>query len=722
MAGAYGIGDVSIFDGAGLASSSATIRVGVTNNTYKLGGTNYLAYVELPNVLLTNNTIINNGTNVYTSGGINYTASTANFNTVLGSTNGVGETGGSYSLTKMGGGALTLNGANTYSGGTIMNGGFLYVTNSGTMGSAGSAVAVNGGTLDLGNATRTNGAVTVGGGLVTNGTLSASSYALTNAGTISAALTGSGALTKTGSGTSVLSGANDYSGGTTVSAGTLQGDTTSLQGNISNNATVSFNQVGDGTYSGNMSGAGAVNVDAGGVVTFSGNNTYTGVTAITSATLKLGSANALGAGGSDWTTTGTKLGINAILDLNGKNIANEALGMNASTAYVTNSSTTTAIWGGAISLTNGTNQFNVASGKDITLNGSIVYGSSSRQLMKNGDGVLTVAGSANTNQGIINVNAGTFRMGNATALGANTNNDVNVASGATLDVNGYTATASSRTIKLGGAGVSGAGALQNSRASTSATVNNTVVLNADASVGGAGDMTLAGGISGSAGLTKVGAGTTTLTGAGSYTGITTVSQGTLKLNRVNGGAVSAQTIAINGGTLLLGQANQISESSAVTLGGGTLSTGGFADRVGQLTVSANSAISGLVVASGKGVASSSSDFLFSSVDLTSYATSSGSNLNLGSSYTYGQSINIASSNYTGWTGYSTTSLNNFATKIQFGNTGMKAQINFNGGTGAAALTYVTAIPEPKVYVAMAMLVALVGVAEYKRRKRVVRAG
>jgi hypothetical protein len=173
--------------------------------------------------------------------------------------------------------------------------------------------------------------------------------------------------------------------------------------------------------------------------------------------------------------------------------------------------------------------------------------------------------------------------------------------------------------------------------------------------------------------------------------------------------------------LLLGQANQISESSAVTLGGGTLSTGGFGDRVGQLSVSANSSISGLVASSGAGVASTS-DFLFSSVDLTSYATSSGSSLNLGSSYTHGQSINIASSNYTGWTGYSTTSLNNFATKIQFGNTGMKAQINFNGGTGAAALTYVTAIPEPKVYVAMAMLVALVGVAEYKRRKRVVRAG
>lgn len=45
---------------------------------------------------------------------------------------------------------------------------------------------------------------------------------------------------------------------------------------------------------------------------------------------------------------------------------------------------------------------------------------------------------------------------------------------------------------------------------------------------------------------------------------------------------------------------------------------------------------------------------------------------------------------------------------------MKAQISFNGTTG---LTYVTAIPEPKVYVAMSMLVVLVGVAEYKRRRQ-----
>ena len=225
-------------------------------------------------------------------------------------------------------------------------------------------------------------------------------------------------------------------------------------------------------------------------------------------------------------------------------------------------------------------------------------------------------------------------------------------------------------------------------------------------------------ISGSGAFRKSGAGELTLNQANTFSGGATITEGTLKLNRAgNGtGGTIVGTIAVNGGTLLLGQANQISDSSAVTLGGGTINTGGFADQAGVLTVNANSTISGLVATTG-GAAATATDFLFSSVSLTNYATSSGATLDLGSGYTGGATINFANSNYTGWTGYSTTSINNFADKIQFGNTGLKAQINFNGTTG---LTYITAIPEPKVYVAMAMLVALVGVTEYKRRKRAVK--
>ena len=63
-------------------------------------------------------------------------------------------------------------------------------------------------------------------------------------------MSGTGNLTKSGTGTVTLSGANTYSGGTTVSAGSLTGTTDSLQGNIVDNANVTFNQSTSGTYTG----------------------------------------------------------------------------------------------------------------------------------------------------------------------------------------------------------------------------------------------------------------------------------------------------------------------------------------------------------------------------------------------------------------------------------------------------------------------------------------
>ena len=55
-------------------------------------------------------------------------------------------------------------------------------------------------------------------------------------------MSGTGLLTKSSTGNVTLSGTNTYSGGTTVSAGTLTGTTTSLQGDIIDNAAVVFDQ------------------------------------------------------------------------------------------------------------------------------------------------------------------------------------------------------------------------------------------------------------------------------------------------------------------------------------------------------------------------------------------------------------------------------------------------------------------------------------------------
>ncbi|WP_252407983.1 autotransporter-associated beta strand repeat-containing protein, partial [Escherichia coli] len=59
-----------------------------------------------------------------------------------------------------------------------------------------------------------------------------------------------------------------------VSGGTLTGNTTSLQGNIENNASVVFNQGTDGTYAGIMSGTGGLTKSGAGNLTLSGANSY----------------------------------------------------------------------------------------------------------------------------------------------------------------------------------------------------------------------------------------------------------------------------------------------------------------------------------------------------------------------------------------------------------------------------------------------------------------
>ena len=138
-----------------------------------------------------------------------------------------GTIGGSGSLTKSGGGVLTLSptGANSFSGGVNLNGGTLAVSTDGALGASAGAVAINGGTLRTDAGITTSRPISTGssGGTIdTNGinsTLSPSA----------AIAVGTGGFTKTGAGTLAVT-ANGFSGSGTVSVtgGSLTlGDTTS---------------------------------------------------------------------------------------------------------------------------------------------------------------------------------------------------------------------------------------------------------------------------------------------------------------------------------------------------------------------------------------------------------------------------------------------------------------------------------------------------------------
>ena len=159
----------------------------------------------------------------------------------------IDETGGSRSLTFAGSGlTLTLNGANTFSGGlTYSTGGTLSINNGGSGGTdsaigtgtftitAGTIDNTSGGpiTLSTNNTQAWNANITftgsndlnMGTGAVTinaNRTVTITAGTLTVGGDIGQS-GGTRTLTKNGDGTLVLTGANTYAGTTTVSAGTL---------------------------------------------------------------------------------------------------------------------------------------------------------------------------------------------------------------------------------------------------------------------------------------------------------------------------------------------------------------------------------------------------------------------------------------------------------------------------------------------------------------------
>jgi autotransporter-associated beta strand protein len=224
---------------------------------------------------------------------------------------------GAGGLIKTGSGTQMLTGANTYGGGTTVNGGILagnavslqgdIVNNAqvwfsqtgngayaGAMSGTGSLVKDGAGTLTLAGANTYSGGTFVSAGTLAGDTASLQGDIVNNAqvrfnqssdGAYAGAMSGTGSLIKDGAGALALTGANTYSGGTFVNAGTLAGDTASLQGDIVNNARVLFSQTTDGTYAGRMAGTGSLVKDGAGILALIGANTYSGGTFVSAGTL-----------------------------------------------------------------------------------------------------------------------------------------------------------------------------------------------------------------------------------------------------------------------------------------------------------------------------------------------------------------------------------------------------------------------------------------------------
>ena len=194
-----------------------------------------------------------------------------------------------------------LNGANTYSGGTSIEGGTLALAGNGSIGS-GTVSVDNGGILDI---SAKNTGMTING-LFGNGAVVLGRNSLTvneanNLPEFAGVISGTGGLVLSG-GTLTLTGANTYSGGTTVDAGaTLQlgnsGPGGSVVGDIVDNGSVMFEQGANVTYGGAISGTGSLMQDGtspADTLILTGANTYSGVTEILGGRLQIGDGGTSG--------------------------------------------------------------------------------------------------------------------------------------------------------------------------------------------------------------------------------------------------------------------------------------------------------------------------------------------------------------------------------------------------------------------------------------------
>jgi autotransporter-associated beta strand protein len=209
-----------------------------------------------------------------------------------------------------------------------------------------------------------------------------------------------------------------------------------------------------------------------------------------------------------------------------------------------------------------------ATGTTFTMSGVL---SGAGGITQNSAGTTLLSGNS-THTGTTTVTSGTIRLG-ATGTSPNsplgtTTAGTTVSSGGVLDLNGFTL-ATAEPLTINGTGISNGGALINSGAAAS--YSGAVTLGSNSHIGTTGNITLSGVVSGGFSLTKVGSGVLIFTGVNTYSGTTTISNG----------------------TLALGAANRISNSSNIILSGGTFSTGtstGYAETVGTLSLQSNSTI------------------------------------------------------------------------------------------------------------------------------------
>jgi autotransporter-associated beta strand protein len=510
--------------------------------------------------------------------------------------------GGSHAgIVKIGSGVLRLTQANTFESSVTISGGAIAIGNNGALGAA--DVILSGGSLQADGAARTlanNLLVTATSGLGGSQTLS-----------LTGVISGAGVLNKSGTSVVQLSGVNTHSGATNVSDGLLRLLTNTALGATSGATTASgngtvelasgvvitgetitvsstFGHAGsDGSPTGSrgalQAGVNAtaewagnviiggnlarIGVQEGGTLILSGditdgvnsfllrlsgeltgtggvilkgtNNTWDGGTDVVRGTITLGAHNTL--------PTTTTLDIHFTSTNNSEYAGVNMNGFNQTIGSLRNGGST----GANAEITN---KSRVLSTLTVNETGTATYGgiiTGNLALVKNGAGTMILTQS-NRHTGGTTVNEGILRITSSGALaGGNVTVNGGATAGGLLDLNNLSPTINSLN---GAAGTVSAIIANDSTINALRTLTVGVNHGSGSFAGNIVDNT--GGLAlGRVALTKIGAGTQTLSGTNTFTGDTLINNGTLIANFATGTALnSTSAIKMQGGTLIISNA------------------------------------------------------------------------------------------------------------------------------------------------------------------------
>ena len=499
----------------------------------------------------------------------------------------IGDTpgGGNFKLHKVGFGTVTLAGANTYTGQTLVEEGALRVANAKALGGSaptGNTVVSDGAALELQSDLEREPVTINGDGIKFPDPLNPGQFIPFNG-------HATGALRN-------VSNNNVYTGPLTFGTATpISGSNVTI--GVDSGSTLTIGQ-----RPGVLAGTGAIVSDGGsgfqfdkeltGTLVLASADTYGGLTRVVQGALQVQDAGALGASGAGQGTRvldGAQLQIarNAVT-LAGTVVAAEPLFLSGTGIFGTGALSNVRgdnTWAGPVTLTNDAN-FSpttipgdriaigvTTAGDNLTVGGVIGFtAGTSFGLIKTGPGRLILT-NANLYPGETDVNAGLLQITNPGALGPAVQGTV-VAAGAGLELSNAAGMTVAEQLILNGDGVSSAGALNNVLGNNA--YGGTIVLGTDTTIAAAANTTLT-----ATGLVqdpfnpflvpaprlrKAGTGTVVFPDVKQYSGKTVVDQGVLRVQNAQslgaGSEVQYLTLTGTSGSFNLAGSGSITRAAA----------------------------------------------------------------------------------------------------------------------------------------------------------------